>query len=365
MEISKIKLSNTVYNIKDEQARKKIVTTYLDNGELQQGFLYDVSLGNYQKIVCVSDLNVVIVGNEEVGTIVTLQIENNDNWSVVFGDRILVQTKGNYVVRFIKTNMGWQIVGLENRGLSEDFVTNQIFNSLSETVVSNKNRLDRLVIPTTTSELTNDSGFITSSNVPTKVSDLENDSRYVKTIDGITADQNGTLILSGFVKTINNNTPDSAGNINLECVKTVNGISPDTDGDVIVECDYTGLVRDINGATPDDSGSVTLTTDDLMVNDVTLTQKITDLETKYEQVTTIQFAENTYYTCTIAQTNIEITFISTTNAICVFTTGDTITYTFSYADGMNVNKPFELEANKTYAIAIEHNLIAWNEFAQG
>ena len=34
-------------------------------------------------------------------------------------------------------------------------------------------------LPTKTSELTNDSGYITSANVPTKVSELQNDSGYI------------------------------------------------------------------------------------------------------------------------------------------------------------------------------------------
>ena len=37
----------------------------------------------------------------------------------------------------------------------------------------------RASIPTKTSELTNDSGFITSANIPTKTSDLTNDSGFI------------------------------------------------------------------------------------------------------------------------------------------------------------------------------------------
>lgn len=44
----------------------------------------------------------------------------------------------------------------------------------------------RASIPTKTSELTNDSGFITSANIPTKTSDLTNDSGFVS------ASYNGT-----------------------------------------------------------------------------------------------------------------------------------------------------------------------------
>ena len=37
-------------------------------------------------------------------------------------------------------------------------------------------------VPTKTSQLTNDSGYITSSSIPTKVSQLTNDSGYIKSI---------------------------------------------------------------------------------------------------------------------------------------------------------------------------------------
>lgn len=37
----------------------------------------------------------------------------------------------------------------------------------------------KALVPTKTSDLTNDSGYITSSSVPTKVSDLTNDSGYL------------------------------------------------------------------------------------------------------------------------------------------------------------------------------------------
>ena len=37
----------------------------------------------------------------------------------------------------------------------------------------------RASIPTKTSDLTNDSGFITSASIPTKTSDLTNDSGFV------------------------------------------------------------------------------------------------------------------------------------------------------------------------------------------
>jgi hypothetical protein len=38
-------------------------------------------------------------------------------------------------------------------------------------------------IPTKVSDLTNDSGYITSSSLPTKVSDLDNDSGFITGID--------------------------------------------------------------------------------------------------------------------------------------------------------------------------------------
>lgn len=84
-------------------------------------------------------------------------------------------------------------------------------------------------VPTKTSDLTNDSGFITSRDiptVPTKTSDLENDSGF---------------ITGAVVRTVNHTAPDANGNVNVSggggegTVKSVNNVQPDANGNVSLD----------------------------------------------------------------------------------------------------------------------------------
>lgn len=64
-------------------------------------------------------------------------------------------------------------------------VINKSVNIDLATPLSSK--ADKSQIPTKTSQLTNDSGYITSASVPTKTSQLENDSGYItKDVDNLT-----------------------------------------------------------------------------------------------------------------------------------------------------------------------------------
>jgi len=61
---------------------------------------------------------------------------------------------------------------------------------------------DKPTIPTKTSDLQNDSGFITTA--PTKTSDLENDSGYISRVPVATASTLGTVRPDGTTITISN-----------------------------------------------------------------------------------------------------------------------------------------------------------------
>ena len=89
-------------------------------------------------------------------------------------------------------------------------------NTTNKTVVGAINELktniNNINVPTKTSQLTNDSGYITNSNIPTiptKVSQLTNDSNYVtqtEMTDAITnAVTGGTVDLTGYQKSSDNN----------------------------------------------------------------------------------------------------------------------------------------------------------------
>ena len=68
--------------------------------------------------------------------------------------------------------------GLQNsvRDLSSTKADKTTVSALSDTVAL---KADKSELPTKTSDITNDSGFITSADVPTKVSELTNDSGYI------------------------------------------------------------------------------------------------------------------------------------------------------------------------------------------
>lgn len=74
-------------------------------------------------------------------------------------------------------------------------------------------------LPTKTSDLTNDSGFITSSSLPTKVSDLTNDSGFItSTVNNLT---NYYTKTDTYTKTEVNNLIGSISSLDIEVVQTL------------------------------------------------------------------------------------------------------------------------------------------------
>ena len=67
--------------------------------------------------------------------------------------------------------------------------------------------------------------------------------------------------------------------------------------------------------------------------------------------------------CTEPFTIIDTFISNVNNCMCIFSTGDSIEYTFNYETGLKINKPIELQPNKTYAIAIDHGIVYWSEFS--
>ena len=119
-------------------------------------------------------------------------------------------------------------------------------------------------------------------------------------------------------------------------VTSVNGMT----GDVVVEFDG---VTSINGK----KGDV----------EIDLTQ------VDYESYSSneIKLEANKYFTNTNVLTNIDLSISNINNAMCVFKTGDSITFTVAVAENMLVNKAFNFEANKNYVIAVDNGIIFWTE----
>ena len=77
----------------------------------------------------------------------------------------------------------------------------------------------------------------------------------VKTVNDESPDANGNVDLGDIVHSVNGTSPDANGDVDLgDIVNSVNGISPDANGDV----DLGDIVYSVNGNTPDANGNVTI-----------------------------------------------------------------------------------------------------------
>lgn len=83
-----------------------------------------------------------------------------------------------------------------------------------------------------------------------------------------------------------------------------------------------------------------------------------------EEVTdTFKLDSFKFYKCSEVLTDITYKFEPVKNGLIIFSTGDTISYNFSYPTSMFINRPIELEPNKDYVIVVENSLIFWSEVA--
>lgn len=125
-------------------------------------------------------------------------------------------------------------------------------------------------VPTKTSELTNDSGFITDADIPTKTSELRNDSGFITsgdipTIPTATSQLNNDsgflTMLTTPVKSVNSQT----GDVNLFIPNATSQLN--NDAGFITESNIP--VQSVNGQT----GEVELTSEDISYNGGTETTK--------------------------------------------------------------------------------------------
>ena len=117
-------------------------------------------------------------------------------------------------------------------------------------------------IPTKTSDLTNDSGFVTSTAIPTKISQLENDDNTVKDADYVHTDNNFSNTDKSKLDSLNNYELPIASASTLGGIKLGEGLESEADGTVNVTG---GGGSGENGATftpsVDDSGNLSWTND--------------------------------------------------------------------------------------------------------
>ena len=151
-------------------------------------------------------------------------------------------------------------------------------------------------VPTKVSDLTNDSGYITSASVPTKTSDLTNDSGFVtsaalptKTSD-LTNDSG--FITSAAVPTKTSDLTNDSGFITANgVVKSVNGNSPDANGAVTIPIDSTPTASSTN---PVQSGGVASAISDIADDVSDLTTRVGTAESDLVMLTKRQSATGTF-----------------------------------------------------------------------
>lgn len=81
------------------------------------------------------------------------------------------------------------------RASADQNLQSQITQNATNITSLSTTKADRSELPTKTSDLTNDSGFITAASVPTKTSDLTNDSNFVSDANYVHTDNNFTTTL--------------------------------------------------------------------------------------------------------------------------------------------------------------------------
>lgn len=145
------------------------------------------SLENYDDSEIVSELN----DKADISDIPTLtsDLENDSGFITKNVDDLTYYPTNDSVNSIV--GLKQNIIDSENM-LSADLVddtsaTNKFVTATDITTWNNKSDFSgdyddlthKPTIPTLTSQLTNDSGFLTSANIPTKTSDLQNDSGYI------------------------------------------------------------------------------------------------------------------------------------------------------------------------------------------
>lgn len=236
------------------------------------------------------------------------------------------------------------------------------------------------VIPSKTSELTNDAGYITGyvetdpvytaekatlalkSELPTKVSELENDSGYITgyvETDPVFSSVSGTLATKTYV---NEAIPDISDMINADgSYLNVGGFNNDGTAK-FSDTSVFGTNIHIYGS-PIILYDMRDFSELLTVSSSNFKYKFSyDIERiKRADANSFTFESYAYLTLTSPITSINYSLPEGTlkNAILQFTTGDTINYTITGSAAYKINKPFNFEPNTSYIIYVDVYDIFW------
>lgn len=213
-------------------------------------------------------------------------------------------------------------------------------------------------VPTKTSDLQNDSGFITADDIPAADVDLSN---YVTqgNINFTTTDADGNMT---------NKFSQQAGYTQIGCAYT---------NLVDLYGNYLKWYQQNNQGYPMYGVDFSSATEFKLPENTTINgNKIIPIyqdNTSSNAYLPIYLYNNKNIRCTAIRTDITIYVAGNSagqtygeNSSVVFTTGDTFTYTIKMPADTYINKPFNFQANKTYIIAFDNKCCIWAELtAQG
>jgi hypothetical protein len=82
----------------------------------------------------------------------------------------------------------------------------------------------------------------------------------------------------------------------------------------------------------------------------------------YAATSKVEFANNKYFKVSGAVTSISARVSDNfKNSYCIFTTGDSITWSFNIDAGFKINKAFDFQPNTTYIVSVDNKVILWAE----
>ena len=233
-------------------------------------------------------------------------------------------------------------------------------------------------IPSKTSELTNDAGYITGyvetdpvytaekatlalkSELPKKVSELQNDTGYITgyvETDPVFSSVSGTLATKTYV---NEAIPDISSMINADGGFLTVG-SFNNDGNAKFETFVIGSqvyifspsvkFYDINN-----DPLLSVTSSDFIYKSDYYIERM-----KRANANSFTFESYAYLTLTSPITSINYSLPNGTlnNAVLQFTTGDTVEFTITGSSSYKINKPFNFEPNTSYIIYVDVYDIFW------
>ena len=282
-----------------------------------------------------------------------------------------LQNDAGYITGYVETDPIFSATSGQFELKSEAFDGD--YNSLT----------NKPTIPSKTSELNNDAGYITGyvetdpvytaekttlalkSELPKKVSELQNDSGFITGYvenDPVFSSVSGTLATKTYVNEAISGISDIINDVEIHENRYLDIGGLNNDGTPkFVETNVFGRYVNIYGS-PIIFYDITDFSTLLTASSSDFKYKNYDIE-RMKRVDAIDFNFESYayltLTSTITSINYNLPDGSLKNAILQFTTGNTINYTITGSAAYKINKPFNFEPNTSYIIYVDVYNIFW------